>query len=166
MATNPTNPLLPQQSDTISDVFVRTWYLDNRVVGYVFSRITAADLETWSATIVQTLQAWPVTQPYLALYDLSSRGVALPYIVGTRHEVFSLGINDIAEETIREIIDQRPNFTARIAVIFNSAYSGNLGQVFARTRQASQNPRIQFNSFMDSKSALAWLTNLSPLNND
>jgi len=157
MSTNPINEIVPEQSETISDVFVRTWYANNRIVGYHFSKMTAADLETWSTTIVQTLEAWPVDQPYLALYDLSSRGVAMPYIVGTHHEVFSIGIKESANQAIQNIIKQRPNFTARIAVIFNSAYSGNLGQVFAKTRQASMNPRIQFNSFMDSKSALTWL---------
>src|SRR5450432_4019882 len=159
MTSDPTNLPLPEQIDKISDAFTRTWYSNKHIVGYSFSRITPADLKTWSSTIIQTLEDWPIDQPYLALHDLSSRGVALPYLLGTNYQIFSIGVIETANETIRKMISQRPNFTARIAIFFNSAFSGNMGQVFAKTQRMPQDQKIQFNSFIDPESALAWLSN-------
>jgi hypothetical protein len=157
MTSDPTNPQLPEQIDKISDDVVRTWYASKRVVGYSLSRITPAAMETWSATTVQILETWPVDQPYLAMYDLSSRRVALPYLLETNYQIFSIGIIATANEKLWKMISQRPNFTVRVAVVFNAASSGNLGHIFAKTQQVSRNPKIQFNSFMDTESALAWL---------
>jgi len=155
-------PWPPEQVETMGPGLVCEWYCDRRIIVYRLTSIVRETLNAWVDTVAQRLQTWPKDRPYLALHDISSRRVGLSYLALVNYQVFNLGVTASGWEKVEPILAQRPNFSARVALLFGLTHSGHLGQVL--TQRSSANTRvcdITFQSFFDREQALNWLLKIN-----
>jgi hypothetical protein len=129
---------------------------EGRVLAFQVTALNRATIERWSEFVVTTLRQWPEDRPYLALHDLSARKVALSYATIVKQNILKLGLTDAGQQQINQIIDARPTFVARVALVFNTEFSGHLGQ-FMIAQKAGGNPAVQYKTFFEVTDAMAWL---------
>jgi hypothetical protein len=133
------------------------WLFQQQIVVYRVTSISIKLLEIWTETTVQIIDRWPKDKPYRALHDLSAKGVGISYSVQVQYELLNLGITKQGRQQVEHILGQRLDFTAQIALLFNSSFSGNVGQVFANLNK-NYLPTIQYKAFFDQEAALEWLS--------
>ena len=133
------------------------WYSDRRIVKYVISAVNATLLDTWSQAVIDILKEWPDGQPYLALHDLSDRGVSMSYAAQVKFNMLNLAIRTNAIDKVKQILDKKQEFNARVALLFNSYHSGYVGQFMARQ---GRNPllNVDYDMFYEEAGAFQWLS--------
>ncbi len=148
----------PERVTIIDDTLKLEWYAKDTMLAYVLSDMSQDVLHSWSETALYVLNKWPLTRPYLALYDLSCSGVVLGFFSLAKKKMCSLGITGAGEAQVMETIAQNKDFSARVALYISMSYSGHLGgflaEVAARKTQLSQ---IKYEVFYNREAALNWL---------
>lgn len=150
------------KTETIIPGLDLQWYLEDRIVKYILSNVTTQLLDTWSETVLKLLQNWSDSQPYLAVHDLSDRGVGMSYATQVRFDMLNLAIRQTALDKAEKILSERKQMPNRVALLFNSFHSGYMGQLFARRSGSSLSANVEYEVFYDPDSALAWLQEVLP----
>lgn len=143
----------------VNDALELEWYAGDTIVAYVLSGMSPEILQTWSDTALDVLAHWPIGKPYLALYDLSQRGVVMDYLSLVQKKMFSLGVTEAGEERALASIAARENFSARVAMYTSIRYTGNIGRLFARIDALRElyNQCVHYDVFYKREAALDWL---------
>jgi hypothetical protein len=152
--------LEPQRVSTIDDALELEWYAGDAIVAYVLYSMSPEILQKWSAVALDILYDWPAGKPYLALYDLSARGVVINYLDLVKTKIFRLGITEAGEEHVLANIASRENFAARVALYASSTQSGFMGRLFAQVdaQRIRFDKFVEYNVFHERVAALNWLT--------
>ena len=132
------------------------WYCGRRIVVYQFDTILTAGLNAWADTAVTVLRDWPVDQPYLAAHDLSNTKVAMTYVMAVKYDVFHPGVIPAKQAEVDALLRTRPDFRARVALIFGISHSGYLIHTLTRHYKPT-NPNIEFAGYFKRERALDWL---------
>jgi hypothetical protein len=121
-------------------------------------------LQKWSAVACDVLRDWPAGRPYLALYDLSARGVVINYLDLVKTRMFSLGITEAGEKRVLAEVASRENFGARVALYASLTQSGFIGRLFAQVdaQRIRFDNFVGYNVFYEREAALNWLTQTDP----
>ncbi|NJL33009.1 MAG: hypothetical protein HC893_03085 [Chloroflexaceae bacterium] len=69
----------PDEIDEISPYIHRHWYASRRIVVYDIFDISHDIINEWANLTVETIRAWDPQYPYLAVHNVSRRGVATKY---------------------------------------------------------------------------------------
>jgi hypothetical protein len=143
----------------VADALELEWYAGDTIVAYVLSSMSPEILQIWSDTALDVLAHWPVGKPYLALYDLSHRGVVMDYLGLVQKKMFSLGVTEAGEERALASIAERDDFSARIAMYTSIRHTGHIGRLFARIDALRElyNQFVQYDVFYRREAALDWL---------
>ncbi len=154
----------PERVSTIDDALKLEWYAGDTIVAYVFDSMSPQILQNWSTVALNVLDNWPVGKPYLALYDLSARGVVINYLSLVKIRMFRLGITEAGEEQVLANVASRENFTARVALYASSTQSGFVGRLFAQVdaQRIRFDRFVEYNVFYQRETALNWLTKTDP----
>ena len=149
----------PERVVDINNALRVEWYAGDAIVAYVPLEMTQRVLRTWSNTALDILREWPLEKPYLALYDLSERGVIFRYSFFTTGNMFSLGLTEEGEAQVAEIVAPRENFTARIAMNTSLRHSGYVGGVQAKYNILKQAHKqtARYDIFYEKQAAFKWL---------
>ena len=149
----------PERISKIDETLELQWYAGDAIVAYVLTMMSPKILQIWSDTALDVLNNWPIGKPYLALYDLSYRGVVMSYSSLVRKKMFNLGITEAGEKQALENIAQRDNFGARIAMHTSARHTGNVGRVFAKIDSLRDlyDQTVQYDVFYEREAALNWL---------
>lgn len=133
------------------------WFRGDEIVCYKLLSMSHSLLESWSATVLKILEAWPADKPYLAIHDLDEKGVGLAYSIQTGFDVLNIGVRPASRQPAEDLIEKQPNRRARVAFIFNDSVSGNLGHVFARNQRV-RHTLIEYQVFFDFEAAYKWVS--------
>ena len=152
-------PWEPERVTTIADVLELEWYAGDTMVAFVLSKMSSEILQNWSEVALDVLKNWPPEKPYLALYDLSHRGVVIGYLDLVQRRMLSLGITEAGEERALDIIAQREGFSARVALYASMTRSGYVGRLFAKmdARRSRFGKVAKHDVFYDREAAFDWL---------
>lgn len=148
---------IPDAIEEVSSHIHRCWYASRRIVAYEIFDISPDILQEWAELAVKTIQAWDVGQPYLALHDISRRGVAMKYS-GLHTNSINPAITEDGKARLFPTPEDEANFQGRIALLVSLQFSGYLTRVLAATavrQQCSEN--FQRRVFTEKIPALRWL---------
>jgi len=132
------------------------WHLDRSIVQYVITKVSPHVLNQWSDIVIRNLKNWPEQTPYLALHDLSNRGVGIAYATQVQFDILNLAIRPAARDKAEDLIANQEGMKATVALLFNSFHSGYVGQTFARL-SGSKLSLVKYEAFYDRVAALDWL---------
>jgi hypothetical protein len=149
----------PERVSRIGQELELEWYAGGSIVVYVLLDMLPEVLQTWSQVALDVLNDWPAGKPYLALYDLSHRGVVINYLNLVQRKMFSLGITQEGEEHALASIAQREDFSARVALYTSMRHSGHVGRLFATidARKTRPDLAVQYDAFYEREAAFEWL---------
>ena len=145
-------------TDEVSDDIMIEWLFDRRIVAYNIRTLTRASLQQWSEMVYECIEGWPDDQPYLALHDLSFRGVIMPYVTVFGKKALNIAVYPDAEERITALCRSKPNFRAKVALVISDQLSGHIGNIFAQNEMlATPKINVKYNVFTSREAALEWL---------
>lgn len=148
---------LPDSVDEISTYIRRSWYAEGRIVSYEIFDISRAIVNEWSNLTIETIRSWPPGQPYLALHDISHRGVAMKYS-GLHLNIINPAITDEGKERLFKLLKEDVHFRGYIAPLVSIHFSGYFTRVLtAKELQRQSAPHMQYKIFTEREAALRWL---------
>lgn len=164
MTTKP--PLVPEKVEELRPGVVCEWFSQGRIIAYRLTKVSQAVVTDWMNLALQQLAAWDKKQPYLALHDLSTRGISVQYATLVEFDLMNIGITPAGRDQAQAIFEAHPSFRARVAIGFNLSVSGQVSQV-VMDRIRSQHPSVQYKAFFNRDQALAWLQDgIAPASGD
>ncbi len=147
----------PDSVDEISAHIRRSWYAERCIVSYEILDISRAIVNEWANLTVETILSWPPDRPYLALHDISHRGVAMKYS-GLHLNIINPAITDEGKERLFNLIKENTSFRGYIAPLVSIHFSGYFTRVLtAKELQRQSIPNIQHKIFTEREAALRWL---------
>ncbi len=148
---------LPDSVDAISAHIRRSWYAEGRIVAYEILDISRVIVNEWSNLTIETIRSWPPGQPYLALHDISHRGVAMKYS-GLHLNIINPAITDEGKQRLFELLKDDVYFHGYIAPLVSVHFSGYFTRVLtAKELQRHSTPNMQHKIFTEREAALRWL---------
>ncbi len=155
----------PERVRAIDDALKLEWYAGDTIVAYVLYSMSPQILQNWSAVALDALNNWPVGKPYLALYDLTARGVVTNYLSLVKIKMFRLGITKDGEEQVLADVASCKSLTARVALYASSTQSGLVGRLFAQVdaQRIRFDRFVEYDVFYQREDALNWLTKTDPI---
>ncbi|MFN8529770.1 MAG: hypothetical protein U0670_14280 [Anaerolineae bacterium] len=132
------------------------WFHNPQIVIYRLTSISPSIVTYWQALVLQTLENWDKSNPYLAMHDVSSPGVSLQYATLVRFDLLNIGITDSGREQAESFFNLHPGFQARIAIGFNLSVSGQVSQT-VMDRLKLKHPAITYKTFFNRERSLSWL---------
>jgi hypothetical protein len=151
------------QAEAIEEVYpglFREWYCEKRLVVYRLATATSTIITAWSDLVINTLETWDKTQPYLALHDISQPGISLQYAMLVEFDTTNIGITAAGRAKAEDILDSHPDFFAHVAINFNLSVSGQVNKVLANHR--ARHPFVKYRTFYNRPKSLQWLMEALP----
>lgn len=149
--------VMSEQNNEVFAGLELEWLFQRQVVVYRLTAVTTETVNRWVDLVEKTILAWPEDKPYLAIHDVSERGVSLQYAVLVSYAYMNIGVTPAGLKRISTIFEQDPNRYARVAIIFNSSLSGRIGKTLTHG-ESSADPRIEYSAFYNQEMALKWLS--------
>ena len=132
-------PAPTSEVEQIAQNLFREWAFDRQIVIYTVRDISRDTIDAWSRLILDTIEAWPVGQPFLALFDLSFPEASLtPYV----------------RDRLGEVMDSQHDLRGRTALVMRKGFLVSLIQIYLRNRRPGKRQRQIFFSRVE---GLAWL---------
>lgn len=148
--------------DQIAPGIKREWFNDGKIVAYTVSAISTNSIIAWKDTVLTSLEQWPAeNRYYLAMHDLSSHGVSMPFLVLTGFEIFSVVLIKTGRVNLERIMANRPDLRIRLALVLSDAMSGKITMSRGRDPNA-YSERIETKIFLARDAALEWLRETIP----
>ena len=130
-----------------------------RISVYLVTGIKVDTLNKWSELVLEEIKNHSDEQSFLALFDLSTRGVSLIYSIWSKKSFLNIAITEHGHDKLEIILNDKSMFKAKVAYLFSDTHSGNISQLFGRIAQRRENNiHIQYDIFSDKSEALDWLT--------
>ncbi len=141
----------------IADGITKTCMHEGQIIIYTVSHLGTTSLKEWSEDVVASLEGWPeASTPYLSVYDLSSEGIALPFLALTGYNIYNVGITIAGQKRIHSILQSRPALKVCLALVLSATLSGDIA--LRRGRQPENAPpQIEYKVYFDRPGAVAWL---------
>ncbi len=130
---------------------------NGRITIYTVSHLGITSLKNWSDDVVSSLESWQEKiGTYLSIYDLSSDGVALPFLALTGYDIYNLGITIAGQKRVNSILQACPNLKVKLALVLSATSSGDIA--LRRGRQPENAlPQIEYKVYFDRPGAIAWM---------
>ncbi|MBL8154612.1 MAG: hypothetical protein JNM70_10555 [Anaerolineae bacterium] len=135
---------------------------DGAIVNYTISNIGPGSLMPWRESILKTLKSWPDDRTYLALHDLSSKGVSVSFLCLSGREIFNIGITQMGQTQIDKLLASRPGLNIRLALVVSAQHSGQVTARMGMAHSRSTHPQIEVQLFFEREAALTWLREALP----
>ena len=90
------------------------------------------------------------------MYDLSSEGVAVPFLILTRYNVYRVGITTSGQKRVESILEARPRLKVKLALVLPESLSGDMAMRRGRPSGNAQ-PQIEYKVYFDQPGAISWL---------
>lgn len=148
---------MPDSTDKPFTGLVREWYNNNSIVLYRLIGVSQDIIENWAKLVLQTLDTWDKTKPYLAIHDLSQSGVSLQYAAMVNFDMMNIGISMEGRIAAEDIFDKYPDWRGFVAVNFNLSLSGQTNRTLMNFLNRNH-PAIQYRSFYNRNKCVRWLS--------
>lgn len=144
----------PQQANTVINGLGCEWYADKQIIAYKLLTADEDVVKQWGDYVTDTLENWDPAQPYLALHDLSTPGVAVFYMIYQNYAVLDFAItpdNPLAHAKLAN-----HHHPARVAIVLSMSLSGRTTYQVANP-QTANNHQVIYRGFFQRDQALEWL---------
>ncbi|MCU0481538.1 MAG: hypothetical protein MUE54_10050 [Anaerolineae bacterium] len=139
--------------EKITTGIVRSWLYDHQVALYrVENVLSVGTMVDWGKAINNSLASWQEDADYIAIHDISSSGMSLPYLVLTGYE-FNPWLMKGNALFFDKWLKSHPAQKAYLAVVVSSTMSGNISMKRAKTSSGAVESEI----FDNIEVALAWV---------
>lgn len=147
----------PIHTVQVVDSLYQEWYDDKYIIGYRLEDFSPDILKKWTAVAVDEIKSWSRERPYLALHDLSYRGVVMK-LTAMRNSLLNLAVTEDGLDQVEKVITPESGFKAYVALIVSVQFSGYLASTFA-TLEAHRHYRqnVEYRVFSERVAALTWL---------
>jgi hypothetical protein len=135
---------------------------DGAIIKYTITNIGPGSLMPWRETIFKTLKSWPDDRPYLALHDLSSKGVSVSFLCLSGREIFNIGITQMGQIQLEKLLAERPKLMIRLALVVSAQHSGQITARMGMAHTRAVHPQIEVQLFFEREEALNWLREALP----
>jgi hypothetical protein len=133
------SPVSTSEVEQIAPNLFREWAYDRRIVIYTVRDMSRGTIDAWSRLILDTIEAWPTGQPFLAVFDLNFPEASLtPYI----------------RDRLGEVMDSQHDLNGRTALVMRKGFLVSLAQIYLRNRKPGKRER---RIFFSREEGLAWL---------
>ncbi|NJK80573.1 MAG: hypothetical protein HC876_01545 [Chloroflexaceae bacterium] len=150
----------PDEIDEISPYIHRHWYASRRIVVYDIFDISHDIINEWANLTVETIRAWDPQYPYLAVHNVSRRGVATKYSA-LPLSIINPAITHDARASLFTTSEEDARFRARIAGLVSIQLSGYYVQVLTSMLLRHQPSRkLEVKIFTEKPAALSWLASV------
>lgn len=139
---------------------------NGKIVVYTVTSLNISALTEWNDDIIAMLQDLdPDQQQLLVLYDLSQKGVGLPFLVLNSYKIFNIGVTPMGQRQAAHLLNKRPDLQVRLAVCLSSSASGHIA---GRRGIEAQLDDLDFDYriFFEREAALEWLEEFLTMEND
>ena len=131
---------------------------NDQIVSYTVHSLNIAVLSSWNESIVETLQDWKDDKYYLTLYDLSSGGVSMPFLVLNSHKIYNLSVTPMGRVHVDKILAQKPNLKVRLAFVFGNTLTGNISLKRGLSSEFEpDDTAFEYRAFYERELAIEWL---------
>ena len=133
------------------------WYTPPPILIYTVTELSSAKLEAWSVDTVGQIEAWAEhhSDPCRILYDLSSSGVSMPYLVLTNHQIYQVGITEHGTALVEHLLTRFPDLHIRFVVLVSKNTSGAVTRKHSISSEYEE--RCDYHIFFQREPALEWL---------
>jgi hypothetical protein len=135
----------------------RTWLDEGAIAVYTVTQIGSKTLVSWRDSILETLKKCQADRPYLALHDLSAKGISMGFLAASGREILNVGITRFGQEEVEALLAQRPELKIYVAVVVSSQTSGQITARLAMPNVHAGNDQIVTKAFFEQTAALNWL---------
>ena len=148
--------------EQITDGLTKSSLVDDNIVVYTLTALNLDIMEKWADAIVEHLETHPVSKPYLVIHNLSTAGLALPFLVLSGYDIHNVGIIDRISHQIQQYLDDNPDFRIYLAVILSPRLTGRIAKARGNI-QSNCYFHANFTSrvFMDYEDAVKWLSEIA-----
>ncbi len=132
---------------------------DGKIIAYTVTDLNIVSLNDWNDTILESLKNWSDDNSMLlTLYDLSSKGVAVPYLVLNEYQIYNVAVTPSGRAKVDALLESRSNLRVRVALVLSETVSGKL--TLKRGHKTQEMAlRVQYKVFFKRDAALEWLRN-------
>lgn len=148
---------MPDSTDKPFTGLVREWYHDKTIVLYRLIGVSHDIINNWAKLVLDTLETWDKTKPYLAIHDLSQPGISLQYAAMVNFDMMNIGITLEGRIAAEEIFDNYADWKGFVAVNFNLSLSGQTNRTLMNFLNRNH-PGIQYRSFYNRSKCVRWLS--------
>jgi len=131
-------------------------YQNGDVILYRLTAVSKDIIDRWAKLVVDTVTEWDMSKPYRAVHDLSQAGVSLQYSALVNFDLMNVGINAEGRNVVEALLDQNPDFHAKVAMNFNLSLSGQTNRTLMNFL-SQVHPGIQYKTFYNRNKCLRWL---------
>lgn len=134
------------------------WLNNPATLIYSVTEISSAKLEAWSEHVVGEAEAWGQRysmEPLRMLYDLSTSGVSMPFLLLTKYLIYNVGLTEHGTHAIEQLLKQYPDLSIRYALLISKNASGAI--TMKRGEQTGELPRCEYHVYLQYDSAIEWL---------
>lgn len=131
-------------------------YLDES--GIFLYKITSAsfkELRCWQQSVVHQVRTWNSTVPLLLIYDLTQRGVSIPYSVLNNYNIFNVGVTPDGRQEIDRLLRENRSLSIRLAILVPESVSGEISKRLVAEPETHRS--ISYRVFMKLDEAINWL---------
>jgi hypothetical protein len=128
-----------------------------KIITYTIEGVNISTLGSWNEAVVAALEATsPDATHFLALYDLSNKGVAMPFLVLNNYRIYNVGVTPMGQRRVSRVLSNRPNLKVRLALLVSLAMSGRIAINKGESLDFGDNPVVS-RVFFEREAALEWL---------
>lgn len=133
------------------------WINDPPILVYTVTELSSAKLEVWSKHVVAELEAWAQNHadPCRIMFDLSSSGVSMPYLVLTGNRIYQVGITKQGMAVVDNLFENYTHLMIRFVVLVSKNTSGAVAHKHGISPAYEEH--CQYHAFFQRGPALEWL---------
>jgi hypothetical protein len=138
-----------QAVETFKHGMTRIWLSDHRIAVYTIPDTRRETIDVWSATVIEMIEKWSPNQPYLVMYDFSSKNSALtPYV---RH-------------WSNILVERAGHLKGELVLILPNSLIAQVVRILLDRQYNVKKPGIRRKIFFTRAEGIAWLKQFAPDN--
>jgi hypothetical protein len=135
----------------------RNWLDERAIAVYTITQIGSSTLVSWRDSILETLKTWQVDRPYLALHDLSAKGISMGFLAASGREILNVGITRLGQHEVEALLAKQSDLKIYLAVVVSPQTSGQITARLAMPGVHAGNDQIVTKAFFEQAAAITWL---------
>jgi DNA-binding CsgD family transcriptional regulator len=139
----------------ISDHVTCEYLDDSGILLYKTTSASFKELKCWQQSVLRQVGKWNSTLPLLLMYDLTQRGVSIPYSVLNNYNLFNVGVTPDGRQEIDRLLRENRSLHIRLAILVPESVSGEISKRLVSEPELHRN--VSYRVFMALDEAKRWL---------
>jgi DNA-binding CsgD family transcriptional regulator len=128
---------------------------DSGIFLYKTTSSSFRELRLWQEHVRDQMRKWNLTTPLLLLYDLTHRGVSIPYAVLNNYNFFNVGVTPDGRKETDRLLRANQSLHVRLAIVVPDSISGEISKRLAS--ESETRGHVSYRIFISLDAATGWL---------